>query len=149
MDHNDNCNLVKAEKSDLTTLQQILSSCQLPTSDLTEHHLSHFYLLKRGTEAFGSVGLEIYRQHGLLRSLATKKQIRGKGFGQLLVKQIEKYAIEQDVANIYLLTTTAEAFFNKMGYSPIDRDDIPKEVKRSEEFSSICPRSATAMVKKL
>lgn len=149
MELNDNYNLVKTNNSDLITLRQILGSCQLPANDLTKEHLDHFYLLKRDSDAYGCIGLEIFGENGLLRSLAIKKQIRGKGYGQLLVRQIEEYAQGQGIDSIYLLTTTAEAFFNKMGYSPIDRDDIPQEVKKSEEFSSICPSSATAMIKTL
>jgi amino-acid N-acetyltransferase len=127
----------------------MLDSCGLPSNDLTRDHLEHFFTLRTDNEALGCIGLEIYGEHALLRSLAVLQNIRGKGFGKLLVEQIEQYAKEQDIDDIYLLTTTAEGFFAKLGYSTINREEIPSAVKKSEEFSSICPDSAAAMVKTL
>jgi amino-acid N-acetyltransferase len=149
MDRNNDLNLVKAGTGDLRTIKQILDSCQLPSSDITDLHLKHFYILKKDNEAMGIVGLEIYENHGLLRSLATREEMRGRGFGKRLVNQIEEYAREQNVDEIYLLTTTAEDFFAKLGYASVNRTDIPQEVKNSEEFSSICPDSAASMKKGL
>lgn len=147
MKDNNNFDLIKANTDNLSTIQLMLDSCGLPSNDLTKGHLEHFYILEKDGKAFGSVGLEIYGKHGLLRSLAIMEHVRGKGFGKLLVKQIEQYAKEQNIDDIYLLTTTAENFFARLGYSTISRKDIPSAVKKSEEFSSICPDSAAAMVK--
>lgn len=144
-----NFDLVKAQPSDLTTIKQILRACQLPGSDLTDYHLRHFFILKNDSEGLGTVGLEIYGTNGLLRSLATKEKIRGKGLGKLLVNTIEQYAQQKNISALYLLTTTAEDFFGKLGYLNISRNDIPEEVKNSKEFSSICPGSAASMIKHL
>lgn len=149
MKRDNNFDLTKAKHKDLSTVQLILKSCRLPNNDLTKNHLEHFYILENDEEVTGCIGLEIYVRHALLRSLAVLENARGAGFGRLLVKQIEEYAREQNIDNIYLLTTTAEGFFAKLGYSTISRGDIPSAVKQSEEFSSICPDSAVAMVKKL
>lgn len=149
MDLNNNINLIKANTDDLSEIKKILNDCHLPSSDITEQHIQHFYILKKDSEAQGTVGLEIYGKYGLLRSLATVEPVRGEGFGKRLVSQIEQHAREQNLDEIYLLTTTAEDFFDKLGYANVSRTDIPKEVKKSEEFSSICPDSAAAMVKKL
>lgn len=140
--------LEKAKSEDLSTIQHILDSCRLPGHDLTKDHLEHFYILKKDSEALGCVGLEIYEEHALLRSLAILERARGEGFGKLLVKRIEEYAREKNIDDIYLLTTTAEAFFSRLGYSTIKRKKFPAAVKKSQEFSSICSNSAVAMVKK-
>lgn len=147
MKHETNFDLTKAKHEDLKSVQSILESCQLPNNDLTQNHLQHFYILEKDKQVCGCIGLEIYGRHALLRSLAVLEHARGDGLGKLLVKQIEEYAKEQNIDDIYLLTTTAEGFFAKLGYSAISRNNIPSAVKRSEEFSSICPDSATVMVK--
>jgi len=48
---------------------------------------------------------------------------------------------------MYLLTTTAEAFFELLGFRRIERHAAPPEIQRSAEFSSLCPSSATVMAK--
>ena len=144
---NKKCDLIEANTDNLSTIQLMLDSCGLPSDDLTKDHLEHFYILKCDDKALGCIGLEVYGKHVLLRSLAVIEDVRGKGFGKLLVKKIEQYAKEQHIDDIYLLTTTAESFFANLGYSTISREGISPAVKKSEEFSSICPDSATVMVK--
>ncbi|WP_138431942.1 arsenic resistance N-acetyltransferase ArsN2 [Fodinibius saliphilus] len=139
--------ITKAQKKDLENVKQLLRKCQLPSSDLTKHHMDHFFLLKSGNKIHGSVGLEIFEPYGLLRSLAIKKEMREQGYGKLLVNQIENYGHEQDIKRIYLLTTTAQNFFKKNDYRNINRNRIPQNVKKSKEFSSLCPESAASMVK--
>jgi len=147
MEDNNKCDLIEANTDNLFTILSMLDSCGLPSNDLTKDHLEHFYTLECDDKALGCIGLEPYGKHALLRSLAVIKDVRGNGFGKLLVKKIEQYAKEQNIDDIYLLTTTAEGFFAKLGYSTISREEIPSAVKKSEEFSSICPDSATVMVK--
>jgi amino-acid N-acetyltransferase len=62
---------------------------------------------------------------------------------------IFSYAHELGVKELYLLTTTAEKFFPKLGFDSIDRDNVPTPIQATEEFSSICPSTAVCMVKKL
>jgi len=38
-----------------------------------------------------------------------------------------------------------EAFFARLGFVAIRRDDVPGGVRASEEFASLCPASATVM----
>jgi amino-acid N-acetyltransferase len=49
----------------------------------------------------------------------------------------------------FLLTTTAERFFPKLGFEPIVRDEVPASVQASIEFQSACPASAVVMRKRL
>ena len=147
MEDNNYFDLIEAKTDNLSAIQLMLDSCGLPSIDLTKDHLEHFYILECDDKALGCIGLEDYGKNALLRSLAVKEDVRGKGFGKLLVKKIEQYAKEQNIDDIYLLTTTAEGFFSKLGYSTISGEEVPSPVKKSEEFSSICPDSATVMVK--
>jgi amino-acid N-acetyltransferase len=46
---------------------------------------------------------------------------------------------------MFLLTTTAEAFFRRFGYLPVDRETLPDAVRSSAEFASCAAADATAM----
>jgi amino-acid N-acetyltransferase len=50
---------------------------------------------------------------------------------------------------VFLLTTTAEAFFPKFGFEQIQRIDVPISLQASVEFQSACPASAIVMRKRL
>jgi amino-acid N-acetyltransferase len=65
------------------------------------------------------------------------------------VDRLVSEAQQQGVHDIYLLTTTAEHYFPRLGFDCIRRDDVPKEVQGSIEFTGACPASATVMQKTL
>lgn len=139
--------LTNAESKDLPAIRDLLESCQLPSRDITKEHLQHFFMVKLETKIVGTVGLEIYADNGLLRSLAVRKNSRGKGLGKLLVEQIESHADDLEISDIYLLTTTADDFFQYLGYDQVSREEVPEPVIDSNEFSQICPSSAISMKK--
>jgi amino-acid N-acetyltransferase len=95
------------------------------------------------------VGLELYSNSGLLRSLAVATPARGRGLGKRLVAHAERYAQEHGVKELYLLTTTAEAFFSRLGYRRVERDAVPDAIKATREYSGICPASSAVMAREL
>jgi len=126
----------------------LLQAENLPAGDLPEE-LDNFLVIFDGNEVVGSVGLEVYGNYGLLRSLAVNKSFRNKGIGNELLDEIEKSATANNLADIYLLTETAPDYFKRKGYKQIDRTAIPVEVQQSSEFSHVCPVSAIVMKKEL
>ncbi len=72
-----------------------------------------------------------------------------KGLGFILVAHVERYLMRQGVTQVYLLTTTAESFFERCGYASIDKKKVPLAIKQTREFSDLCPDSATLMMKKM
>jgi amino-acid N-acetyltransferase len=99
----------------------LLESQGLPVSDITDEHLEHFFFVGSDGSPTGLVGLEVYGTDALLRSLIVGEAARGKGLGSVLVEHAEQYAASKSVRSMYLLTTTAEAFFKRLGYERIDR----------------------------
>ncbi len=130
-------------------LLELLANCDLPTSDLKSHHFENFLGCGTAEDLKGIVGLELFDSIALLRSLAVAEEVRGSGCGKALVKEVENYAIEKGVRKLYLLTTTAEGFFARLGYTLADRNGAPEEIKSTKEFSGLCPDSAAFMAKKL
>ena len=125
----------------------LLKQQHLPVSDIDEDKV--LYLLKADERTIGTVGLEIFEDCALLRSVSVLKQEQGKGFGKYINEEIEKYVKEAGINCLYLLTTTAKDFFNKQGYCVINRQDAPASVQQTAEFTSLCPSSAVVMKKKI
>ena len=107
-----------------------------------------FYLGPPGAPT-GLVGCEIHGNDGLLRSLVVTPEKRSDGTGSALVEHVEAYARKQGVRVMYVLTTTAEDFFARRGYSSISRDQVPDSIRSTTEYSDICPASSAVMVKHL
>jgi amino-acid N-acetyltransferase len=49
------------------------------------------------------------------------------------------------VAELLLLTESAESWFTRLGYEVIDREAVPADVAGSVEFSTACADTAVAM----
>jgi len=133
----------------LATATAMLEAAGLPVADLSEERLQHFFYLPHEASAMGLVGLELYAQEALLRSLVVAPSERGQGLGIALVRHAETYAGSRGVRSMYLLTLSAEPFFQRLGYARLDRSAAPASIRRTSEFASLCPASSSFMVKVL
>jgi amino-acid N-acetyltransferase len=136
--------LIEAKKSDMAEIIQLLEESNLPVSDLGQTNQS-FYILKGQNQVLAACGLEIYGSKAILRSFAVGKPLRNTGLGTLLYEKTLKEAAVRNVKELFLLTTTAESFFIKQGWKKIARENVPKSVSKSKEFSEICPSISVCM----
>jgi amino-acid N-acetyltransferase len=127
----------------------LLEAEGLPASDLTVSHLENFFFIGTDGAPSALVGLEIYGEAALLRSLVVSAAARTRGFGSALVLHAEEYAAAHRVRAIYLLTTTAGSYFEHRGYRRIDRAEAPSAIKSTREFANLCPSSSAFMIKRL
>lgn len=49
----------------------------------------------------------------------------------------------------YLLTTTADRFFEQLGYETLSRSEAPSAITATPQFSGLCPGSSIFMGKEL
>jgi len=133
----------------LKVASALLASAELPTEDLTDEHCRHFFFLGDPESPTGLVGLELLGDIALLRSLVVTPGERRSGAGSALVEHAEEHARSRGVRSLYLLTTTAEAFFAKRGYARAVRDTAPAAIRATREFAGICPASSAFMCKQL
>jgi len=117
----------------------------LPTEDIQSH--TYLYLYWNGENPIGTGGLEYYGNAALLRSVSVIDSEKGKGHGKAITQQLEQIARENGARELYLLTTTAPAFFANLGYAVVERSEVPIAVQASSEFSSVCPSTAIVMCK--
>ena len=136
-----------ARRGDLEAIRWLLDVEFLPSADIDEDALAHFLVCRDEIGVAGAVGLEVYGEVALLRSLVVTEKHLGCGLGRRLVAGVEELATEMDVRAIYLLTTTAESFFEYLGYKRVARDSVPEAIRSTREFASLCPVTAVVMVK--
>ena len=136
----------KAEPGDWVAVMALLNQNKLPIEDL-EPGQQIFWMAKTGDKLAGVIGLEKYGDYGLLRSMTTDRQFRNKGIASSLISELFNHARVAGIKEIYLLTETAEKYFEKKGFEKINRDAAPEEIKQSREFSHVCPTSAGLMKK--
>lgn len=128
---------------------RLLKSAELPTSDLTEEHMKDFFYAGPATAPVGIVGLHLCGADALVRSLVVIKTHRTQGLGRRLVEHAEQHARERGASTVYLLTTTAESFFQSHGYTVTPRDSAPPAIRSTPEFAGLCPASSAFMSKRL
>jgi len=138
-----------AARPSLAAAIALLQRAGLPVEDLTEERLEEFFQAGDPSAPIGMVGLELSPPHGLLRSLVVEPHARSGGLGSRLLAHAEAHARSRGVRSLYLLTTTAEAFFGARGYVRADRREAPPFIRSSPEFTALCPESAAFMVKHL
>lgn len=138
-----------AHPEDLAQIVALLRAAQLPSDDLAATMLGHFLVLRESDSRSvgGVIGLEPHAQAALLRSLAIAPAQRGGGQGGALVKALEVKARTSGIRDLFLLTTTAEKFFARLGYAVVPREAAPKTLQSTTEFTALCPASAICMHK--
>ena len=134
-----------ARPVELDAIVALLGAAGLPVEDLDAAMLDAFIVATEGEACVGVVGLEIHEPNALLRSLAVERGHRSRGLGARLVHAIETEARARGVTALYLLTTTARTFFERVGYTAHDRAAVPPSITATTEFSSLCPATADCL----
>lgn len=126
-------------------VRTLLADSGLPTEDLASAAIEFRVAVDEHQAMLGVVGIEVFDDAGLLRSLAVEPRARQRGIGDALASSLEADARARGLRQLVLLTQTAEAFFARRGYTVIDRAAAPAGVQASAEFRSLCPASAVCM----
>lgn len=137
-----------AHLEDETSVRQLLRNCGLPDDDI-HPHIRNFLIARDSEQIVGTVGLEIYDDVVFLRSLSVAQSHRKHGIGHTLTSEIVNFAKHLEAQEVYLLTETAEQFFEREGFSKIPREQAPSAIQSTTQFTTLCPSSATLMRKKL
>lgn len=96
-------------------------------------------------KVLGVAGLEVYGNQGLLRSVAVIKDRHNRGYGTSLVNHVIGEAKRSRMQDLFLLTTTAPAFFKKLGFKEESREKVAGSITNSVEFKNACPKTAILM----
>ena len=83
----------------------------------------------------------------LLRSVVVLPKLRGTGVGAALVASLIEQARSSGAERLWLLTTDAGDFFARHGWTVMHRAVAPAAIRVSDQFTTLCPASATLMVR--
>jgi amino-acid N-acetyltransferase len=133
-----------ATAEDVPAIDALLSDNRLPTAGFRDDVRECIVATDDG-RVVGAAGLEIYDDSALLRSVVVAAAVRGRGLGQQLSRAAVEAARRRGVQRVFLLTTTAERFFPKLGFAEVPRAAVPATVQQSVEFRGACPATAICM----
>ena len=142
-----------ATPADLDAVHRLLRLSELPVAGVVEIFAAHAddFLVAESRESagnariIGTAGLEIRGEDALLRSAAVDAEWRSRGLGARLTTELLALAKARGVRAVYLLTTTAEGFFPRFGFTPVSRADVSPAIADTVEFREACPASAVVM----
>ena len=140
--------LRNATPGDLRNVEQLLSASDLPV-DGVEENFSSFLVAEDNGRVIGTIGLEEFGSAALLRSAVVSAEYRGTGVGHQLVDRLLERATEDGIEELYLLTTTADKYFPRFGFTLTTRSAVPAAVKASAEFQGACPDTAVVMTRRI
>lgn len=134
-----------ATADDAALVRLLLHACQLPLSGLEVAFPAGYCVAREEGAIVGVAGMERHGRVGLLRSVAVAHPHRGRDLARRLVEDRMAYARQLELQAVYLLTTTAADYFRRLGFCDTARGEVPAELRRSSEFASVCPASATCL----
>lgn len=134
----------RARPDDLPAVRRLLEANRLPTDGI-DAHMDTAIVARTGRDVVGCAALERHADGVLLRSVAVAPARQRQGLGHQLVAAALDLAQTVGAPAVYLLTTSAAAYFPRFGFSHVARAAVPASVRTSIEFTSACPSNAVAM----
>jgi amino-acid N-acetyltransferase len=138
----------EAMPADLPAVHRLVGNAGLPLDGLTDAAV--VLVAEADGTVLATVALE---RHGLgpdtaflLRSTAVDPAKRGLGIGaRLTLAALDR--VDASNAPVALLTETAEDYFPRFGFTPVERDQLPAALGASEELRGACPATAQTMLR--
>jgi len=124
-----------------------LRSASLPTDDLGQSNGKFFRFSNRDGDQVGFGGVEFYGKNALLRSIVVSPDSQKQGHGRAITRLLLRYADIQGAEFGYLVTTDMAQFFDKLGFHPVNRSDVPEAILASPQASGLCPATASILTR--
>jgi arsenate reductase len=138
-----------ASTDDYQAAVSLLKRCGLEESGLADQFEAGCAVAHTDSGTVGVAGIEQYGRFGLLRSVAVDPSKRGLGLAERLVENRLEYARAQGLKAVYLLTTDAAGYFERLGFACVGRSVVPEEIQQTHQFAVACPASSIVMVQTL
>ncbi len=128
--------IVPARRHHLEPISALLVKLGMDDRDLSEEKMGDFLALENENGLIGCVGLEVFGEDAVLRSLAVEPGERGIGYGWMLADMTISLARFRGVRRLYLVTEKASDFFAaKHGFHVMDLSTAPDRVSQSSTFT--------------
>lgn len=136
-----------ATAHDREAIEALLHAAHLPTegvADILRAKAADFVVAEQEGGVVGAGGLEMTTDGALLRSVVVRDDLRSAGVGRRIVERLVHEADCRGVG-LYLLTTTADNWFPRFGFTRVDRKAVPSAIGETWEFKTGCAETAVAM----
>ncbi|MBL8577722.1 MAG: GNAT family N-acetyltransferase [Mesorhizobium sp.] len=127
-------------------MRAALAGADLPVDDLDDSPGVFFRFVVNG-KTIGFGGYERYGDNALLRSIVVLPHARRKAAGKAITEALLVRLAGDGVRQVYLLTTSAAGFFQRLGFVKTERATAPAEILASRQAASLCPSSASLLVR--
>lgn len=125
-------------------LRAALAAENLPVDDLRDAGRKLFRVT-RGSATVGFAGYELHGNDALLRSIVILPDQKGRGIGEAALQLLIEETMRVGARRGYLITTSARHFFEKHGFTPVDRGHVPEAILATRQATTLCPVSATIL----
>jgi amino-acid N-acetyltransferase len=126
-----------------------LKRAGLPADDVEEPGRLFWRFETADMVPAGFGGLELHRPHALLRSIVILPPLRHQSMGRAIVAGLEAEAAIAGCRTVWLLTSGTAEFFARLGYAQCQHEDVPEEIRATQQYAVLCPSSPTVMMKPL
>jgi amino-acid N-acetyltransferase len=140
-----NPELRPARPEDLAAIDALILSENLPAFR-TGEFLDTFWVLEDEGRLVGCVGLEVFGEAALLRSVITAPELRGQGHGNVLVLRASEEARRRGVKRLYLFTLDKAPFFSRHGFEECTMDDFEPSARLCSQFEILKDHPEVASV---
>ncbi len=137
--------IVRLQTGDLPALCKLLTDSGLPADDCAAPQ-NQFFGIFDNRQLLAAGGLETADGYSLLRSLVVAPQHRGRGLARALTEFLLATTRARRCSAVFLLTETAAAFFETIGFVKIPRDQVPPAIAATRQFADLCPDSAECLM---
>ncbi len=131
-----------ATEGDRAALEALLAGCGLPVEGLAQ---AAAVIARIDGVVVAAAGLEEWGGDGLLRSVAVAEGHRGTGLATALVIDRLCAARLAGLRAVSLLTTDAQRYFERFGFTVVDRTSLPPALSASTQLALPACSTAVAM----
>lgn len=127
-----------ATKDDRPAIRKFLRAHGLRTSGIgLKKHPERFLIALDAADAIiGVTSLSLHDDGALIGSLVVSRGWRKINLGRMLLDRLYERMAAAALRDVFVVTTTAEAYFLKLGYAEIGAELVPAGVGAARVFSS-------------
>ncbi|TDR73248.1 GNAT family N-acetyltransferase [Paludibacterium purpuratum] len=133
-----------ASPTDWNEIRNLLTANRLPVQGAL-NHLMHFVVATENGRVVGAIGMEVYGDIGLIRSLVVASNMRGKSVAKRLLRSLIERARAKQIGALYLLSGNTDSLFAAHGFEKMARADMPTKLYVSSELQGTSSSSTTAL----
>jgi protein-tyrosine-phosphatase/N-acetylglutamate synthase-like GNAT family acetyltransferase len=138
--------IAPATADDRPAIEALLRAAGLPLDGYAETDLA---VARCAGEVAGVAGIERHGAVSLLRSVAVAPAYRGQHLGDALVADRIAWARSDGARAVSLLTAGAAPYFARLGFAPLDRAELARQVAGSTQLAIPACSTAIAMTRQL